>query len=87
LATHFRSEAGRICIKTLLDEEGADRDAARVGGFGLPAALLAQYPVLNHIVDTEISPLIAFTTDLECFDASRACVYDGEGDISDGHVE
>ncbi|KAK7416097.1 DNA-binding transcription factor [Neonectria punicea] len=80
LGRHFRSEAGRICIKPLLDEEMMDRqrvwqeqrmqqnmahsmappgsmpmeaspaypmDAS--GNYMLPAALLAQYPVLAQM--------------------------------------
>ncbi|KAI0017666.1 hypothetical protein F4780DRAFT_584226 [Xylariomycetidae sp. FL0641] len=75
LGRHFRSEAGRICIKPLLDEEMLERQriwqeqrmqsmavqnmqqpavmdpnmgypAMDPGGYGLPAALLAQYPAL-----------------------------------------
>lgn len=80
LGRHFRSEAGRICIKPLLDEEMMERhrllseqhlqqnmaqnmtgapgmgmdtmpaypmDAS--GNYALPAALLAQYPVLAQM--------------------------------------
>ncbi|RMZ78838.1 hypothetical protein DV738_g3556, partial [Chaetothyriales sp. CBS 135597] len=77
LGRHFRSEAGRVCIRPLLDEEATERrnqqmieqqqhmqfnlqpapqpllmgiDAATgTGGFALPAALLAQYPALQHV--------------------------------------
>ncbi|TGJ84292.1 hypothetical protein E0Z10_g4472 [Xylaria hypoxylon] len=78
LGRHFRSEAGRICIKPLLDEEMIERQriwqeqhmqmaAAQnmaqqqvmmdpgvypgmdTGTYGLPAALLAQYPALAHM--------------------------------------
>jgi hypothetical protein len=77
LGRHFRSEAGRICIKPLLDEETLERQriwqeqrmqqnmaqsmAAQnpmvpdgypmdAGGtYGLPAALLAQYPALAQV--------------------------------------
>jgi transcription factor CRZ1 len=80
LGRHFRSEAGRICIKPLLDEEAAERrnkmmaeqqhhsqfaqgglqplpqpmmigmdPATGTGGFALPAALLAQYPMLQNL--------------------------------------
>ncbi|KAI1158557.1 hypothetical protein F5B18DRAFT_81121 [Nemania serpens] len=78
LGRHFRSEAGRICIKPLLDEEMIERQriwqeqhmqmaAAQnmaqqqvmmdpgvypgmdTGAFGLPAALLAQYPALAQM--------------------------------------
>ncbi|KAJ8115290.1 hypothetical protein ONZ43_g4699 [Nemania bipapillata] len=78
LGRHFRSEAGRICIKPLLDEEMIERQrvwqeqhmqmaAAQnmaqqqvmmdpgvypgmdAGAFGLPAALLAQYPALAQM--------------------------------------
>ncbi|GAP83346.1 putative C2H2 type zinc finger domain-containing protein [Rosellinia necatrix] len=76
LGRHFRSEAGRICIKPLLDEEMIERQrvwqeqhmqmaAAQnmaqqqvimdnvypmdTGAYGLPAALLAQYPALAQM--------------------------------------
>lgn len=61
LGRHFRSEAGRVCIKPLLDEEAAGQvgnrmleqqqtnNALGVGGFALPPALLAQHPALNNI--------------------------------------
>ncbi|KAI1131755.1 hypothetical protein F5Y10DRAFT_44962 [Nemania abortiva] len=76
LGRHFRSEAGRICIKPLLDEEMMERhramqeqnmqmaqnmaqqqammDSALYPGmdtsaYGLPAALLAQYPALAQM--------------------------------------
>lgn len=79
LGRHFRSEAGRICIKPLLDEEMLERqrlwqeqrmqqnmanmaapgamgmEAApaypmdATGNYMLPAALLAQYPVLAQM--------------------------------------
>jgi hypothetical protein len=61
LGRHFRSEAGRVCIKPLRDEEAAEQmgnrilqqqqtnNAMGVGGFALPPALLAQYPALNDI--------------------------------------
>lgn len=80
LGRHFRSEAGRICIKPLLDEEMAERQRAwheqqmrqqnlatqqiapplmgdpgagypmdPSASYGLPAALIAQYPALAQI--------------------------------------
>ncbi|XXG94993.1 inducible alternative oxidase 2 [Hypoxylon texense] len=76
LGRHFRSEAGRICIKPLLDEEMMERQriwqeqrmqsmaqnmaqpqvmdpnvysGMDSGGYGLPAALLAQYPALAQV--------------------------------------
>ncbi|CAJ2501164.1 Uu.00g040170.m01.CDS01 [Anthostomella pinea] len=77
LGRHFRSEAGRICIKALLDEEMLERQriwqeqrmqsmaaqnmaqhavmdpnmypAMEPTGFGLPQALLAQYPALAQM--------------------------------------
>jgi len=57
LGVHFRSEAGRICIKPLLEEENMERQNSMIqqqqqqqtGGFALPAALLAQYPSLQDI--------------------------------------
>ncbi|KAH7326733.1 hypothetical protein B0I35DRAFT_475349 [Stachybotrys elegans] len=77
LGRHFRSEAGRICIKPLLDEEAIERqrqwqeqrmqqnmvqNMAPQGmnmesgpaydpnaAYGLPAALLAQYPALAQM--------------------------------------
>ncbi|KAI0523766.1 hypothetical protein F5B22DRAFT_415893 [Xylaria bambusicola] len=98
LGRHFRSEAGRICIKPLLDEEMIERQrvwqeqhmqmaAAQnmaqqqvmmdpgvypgmdTSAFGLPAALLAQYPALAQMnwsqgdmgnVDDEISGRSSF---------------------------
>ena len=62
LGRHFRSEAGRICIKPLLDEEAAARRSetheggkekailsADMSAFNFPTALLAQYPALENI--------------------------------------
>ena len=62
LGRHFRSEAGRICIKPLLDEEAAKRRSetneggkqkvilsADLSAFNFPTALLAQYPALANI--------------------------------------
>ncbi|KAI0482847.1 hypothetical protein GGR56DRAFT_210129 [Xylariaceae sp. FL0804] len=74
LGRHFRSEAGRICIKPLLDEELLERQRVwqeqmaaqnmaqqqvmmnpgvypgmEPNNFGLPAALLAQYPALAQM--------------------------------------
>jgi hypothetical protein len=77
LGRHFRSEAGRICIKPLLDEEAAERNRLwqeqqmhnmqnvqhpqpmpldsngfpidSSGNYPLPAALLAQYPMLANL--------------------------------------
>ncbi|KAI1813315.1 hypothetical protein GGS20DRAFT_554034 [Poronia punctata] len=80
LGRHFRSEAGRVCIKPLLDEELMERQRAwqeqnmmaaqnmaqqhqqqqqqammdpnmysMEASYGLPAALLAQYPALAQI--------------------------------------
>lgn len=74
LGRHFRSEAGRICIKPLLDEEMIERQRiwqeqrmqamaqnmqpqvmdpnvypGMETGYGLPAALLAQYPALAQM--------------------------------------
>ncbi|KAI9706318.1 MAG: DNA-binding transcription factor [Bogoriella megaspora] len=62
LGRHFRSEAGRVCIKPLLDEEAAERQRTWLEqqqpqqpempmlqpGMGafLPAAILQQYPAL-----------------------------------------
>ncbi|KAI0966778.1 hypothetical protein F4678DRAFT_266140 [Xylaria arbuscula] len=98
LGRHFRSEAGRICIKPLLDEEMLERQrvwqeqhmqmaAAQnmaqqqvmmdpgvypgmdTSAYGLPAALLAQYPALAQMnwsqndmgnVDDEISGRSSF---------------------------
>ncbi|KAI0401038.1 hypothetical protein F4802DRAFT_445826 [Xylaria palmicola] len=98
LGRHFRSEAGRICIKPLLDEEMIERQRAWQeqhmqmaaaqnmaqqqammdpgvfpgmdnSAYGLPAALLAQYPALAQMnwgqndlgnVDDEISGRSSF---------------------------
>lgn len=57
LGRHFRSEAGRICVKPLLDEEDLELRRAKkplsnhvvIAGFRLPAALLAQYPALVNL--------------------------------------
>lgn len=65
LGRHFRSEAGRVCIKPLLDEEAVERDSRAYASrqehlqplpqqlplqtIGLPAALLAQYPALQTL--------------------------------------
>ncbi|KAH6982254.1 hypothetical protein BKA56DRAFT_368051 [Ilyonectria sp. MPI-CAGE-AT-0026] len=64
LARHFRSEAGRVCIKPLLDEEISERSGRAIaqerladpepsllqnGSFTLPASLVAQYPALARI--------------------------------------
>lgn len=64
LGRHFRSEAGRVCIRPLLDEETAERqrmqmqsvpsqgmgmDTTDVGGIAFPTALLEQYPALATI--------------------------------------
>lgn len=57
LGRHFRSEAGRICVKPLLDEEDFELRRAKqpfsnqlaTDGFRLPSALLAQYPALINI--------------------------------------
>ncbi|KAK3389728.1 hypothetical protein B0H63DRAFT_464231 [Podospora didyma] len=53
LGRHFRSGAGRTCIKPLLDENVLERDdttsAQVTGEFALPQALLAQYPALAQM--------------------------------------
>lgn len=57
LGRHFRSEAGRICVKPLLDEEDFELRRAKqplsnqldTVGFRLPEALLAQYPAMINI--------------------------------------
>lgn len=54
LGRHFRSEAGRVCIKPLLNEENLEMQRGKQPlpyesapvEFRLPAALLAQYPAL-----------------------------------------
>lgn len=51
LAQHIRSEAGSICIKPLMDNEGLklhseDFDTVR---YRFPAAVLAQYPALANV--------------------------------------
>ena len=68
LGRHFRSVAGRICIKPLLEEE-AERQSegneegkqnlnlsADLSAFNFPAALLAQYPALANIDWTAVEP-------------------------------
>lgn len=57
LGRHFRSEAGRICVKPLLDEEAIELQGAKQPlsiqlpkvGSRLPEALLAQYPALVNL--------------------------------------
>lgn len=55
LVRHLRCEAGRVCIKPLLDEEAEEKGFAPLQGpqapYGSkpPAALLEQYPVLASI--------------------------------------
>lgn len=69
LGRHFRSEAGQMCIKPLLDEEEAVRQRqARKSdthrptvssdwrASNLPAALITQYPALAAIDWTAIEP-------------------------------
>ena len=68
LGRHFRSEAGRICIKPLLEEEAERRREGNEGGkqnlklsadlsaFNFPAALLAQYPALGNIDWAAVEP-------------------------------
>ncbi|KAI9829100.1 MAG: DNA-binding transcription factor [Thelocarpon impressellum] len=75
LGRHFRSEAGRVCIRPLLDEEALERqrswNEAQMmagggqqqqqpmdfgGGYGLPAALLAQYPALATLPWDALGP-------------------------------
>ena len=69
LGRHFRSEAGQICIKPLLDEEKAERQkqareigmqsltaSPYVSASNFPAALIAQYPALATIDWTAIEP-------------------------------
>jgi hypothetical protein len=67
LGRHFRSDAGRICIKPLLDEEAIERQRLwneqlmqnmqhrdTNGDCTLPAALLAQYPALATLNWSEL---------------------------------
>jgi transcription factor CRZ1 len=49
LGRHFRSEAGRICIKPLLDEERADRQQKMVNE-------QAQYQMQNPGMDVNLMP-------------------------------
>ncbi|TGO64163.1 hypothetical protein BCON_0008g00100 [Botryotinia convoluta] len=109
LGRHFRSEAGRICIKPLLDEEalerqrlwqeqrmqnmhmqqqpmGQDANGFAVdssGNYGLPAALLAQYPALANLSWSEIpqgdNNIDDDHSGRSSFDASGSEYYD-EGD-------
>ena len=70
LGRHFRSEAGRVCIEPLLNEEAMERggsieairhmkqdppDGGLQGGSTLPAALLAQYPALKGLQGDQLS--------------------------------
>ncbi|KAI1341346.1 hypothetical protein F5Y15DRAFT_353819 [Xylariaceae sp. FL0016] len=105
LGRHFRSEAGRICIKPLLDEEMIERQRVwqeqrmqmaqsmaqqqvmmdpsmypgmEPSGYGLPAALLAQYPALAQMnwAQNDVGPVEDELSGRSSFDASD---YD-EGD-------
>jgi len=55
LELHFQSEAGRVCIKPLLDEEAEERGFAPLqgpqapSGYKPPAGLPEQYPTLASI--------------------------------------
>lgn len=57
LGRHFQSEAGRICVKPLRDEEDFEIRRPKqflsnqlvAVGFRLPSALLAQYPALSNM--------------------------------------
>ncbi|KAI9650301.1 DNA-binding transcription factor [Ciborinia camelliae] len=111
LGRHFRSEAGRICIKPLLDEEALERQRLwqeqRIqnmhmqqqqqpmgqdpngfpidssGSYGLPAALLAQYPALANLTWSEMpqgdNNIDDDHSGRSSFDASGSEYYD-EGD-------
>lgn len=78
LGRHFRSEAGRICVKPLLDEEDFELRKAKqplssqldTTGFRLPAALLAKHPALASI-DWETEDIQAgVSEDRSRFDSS-----------------
>jgi transcription factor CRZ1 len=69
LGRHFRSEAGRTCIKPLLDEEEAERRrqtneggkqqlivSPDLSAFNLPVALFTQYPALANIDWAAVEP-------------------------------
>jgi N-terminal domain of NWD NACHT-NTPase/Zinc finger, C2H2 type len=55
LGRHFRSEAGRVCIEPLVDEETRKRRLSKLqkpeapSSLVLPAALLEQYPALANL--------------------------------------
>jgi hypothetical protein len=56
LARHFRSEAGRICLRSVFDMQRADEEVLRAPESGLqglsltwPSALLVQYPAFHNI--------------------------------------
>ncbi|KEF55768.1 uncharacterized protein A1O9_08519 [Exophiala aquamarina CBS 119918] len=72
LFRHFHSEAGRICIKPLLEQEAREKQQGGMGessssgldvpytqlqGFQLPAALLAQYPALQNVDSKQELPV------------------------------
>lgn len=121
LGRHFRSEAGRVCIKPLLDEEANERertyleqqqqqqtghlqpvpqpmmipdmDGQQSGGFTLPAALLAQYPALQHLQWDQIAPAGDDANDISgrsSFDASSGGEFtyddDDAGGVSSGYA-
>jgi len=59
LFRHFRSDAGRVCIKPLLEQDVREKqlgglseiakNASQQQDFQLPAALLAHYPALQNV--------------------------------------
>lgn len=83
LGHHFRSEAGRICIQSLLEEESQARnafanDASQLQtppqpegtSFELPAAVCAQYPALTNLYgDSLPSSKVNHDEDSNSFDA------------------
>jgi hypothetical protein len=92
---HFRSEAGRVRIKPLLDKEAAETQQAQAAtaltalklGNDLPAALLQQYPALAAIdwkAVPEAPPLEGDYSDRMSFDASGGNDY--YDDMSDNEM-
>ena len=67
-------------------------EAGGMGGFTLPAALLAQYPALNHIDWSAVSQgddpgeMSDVGVGRSSFDASSGGEYYGEDDIDNGYV-
>jgi hypothetical protein len=96
LGRHFRSEAGRVCIKPLLEEEEPIEatqlsydTSMPIGGNRLPQELLQQYHTLGISWDTLPNDTPdEIENDMNgrsSFDANSASEYGDDGDYSDPH--